>query len=142
MNQTISRRGAIALIVKNNTVLMGKKCHRPGHFLSDAWHFPGGKAEENEAIEDTLIREMWEELGMKFKVIRKFCEYILTFGDSSSHSTVFICESDDEPVPNDDLVDAEYFVYEDILRLHHKESFDRLPDEVKEYLAMINISNH
>lgn len=140
MDTTKLRRGALALIIKDNKVLMGKKCHRPGHFLSDAWHFPGGKAEEGESIEDTVVREMKEELCMDIKVIKNLCEYTLTFGDSSSQNTVFVCESEDEPVANDDLVDAHYFDYEDILKLHHKDSYEKLPQEVKGYLLTLKVA--
>lgn len=139
MDNNKIRRGALAIIIKGNKVLMGKKCHRPGHFLSDAWHFPGGKAEEGEKIENTVVREMKEELGLDIRVLKLLCEYTLTFGDSSSQNTVFICEGEGEPIANDDLVDAHYFDYEDIIKLHHKESFDKLPNEVKEYLTTLKV---
>lgn len=140
MDNNYVRRGAIAIIVKNNKILMGKKCHRPGHFLSDAWHFPGGKAEVDEPIEKTVVREMKEELGITVKIVRKLAEYTSTVGDSTSHGTVFLCESDEQPVAGDDLVDAHYFDYEDTLKLHDKASFERLPAEVKEYLATLKVS--
>jgi len=129
------RRGAMALIVKGNKILMGKKGNRPGHFLNNAWHFPGGKAEGDEQIEETILREMKEELGMNIKIIKRLCEYTLTIADSQSHNTVFICESNDTPVPGDDLVDAHYFDYDDILKLRQKDTFERLPNEVKDYLT-------
>lgn len=46
----------------------------------------------------------------------------------------FLCTSDDEPIAGDDLVDARYFDYDEVLELHHKESFEKLPKEVKEFL--------
>lgn len=135
-NQYI-RRGVIAIIVKDSKVIMGKKGNRPGHFLNNAWHFPGGKAEGDEAIEDTLIREMKEELSMDLTIVKKLSEYELVVGDSKSHGTVFLCVSDDEPKASDDLVDAKYFSYDEILELHHKESFEKLPLEVKEFLKTL-----
>lgn len=131
------RIGTLALIVKDKKVLMGKKGNRPGHFLSDAWHFPGGKSDDGETPEQTVIREMKEELGMDIKIIRKLCEYDLTFGDSTSLNVVFVCESDNVPIANDDLVDAKYFTHDEILELHHKASFDKLPVEVKEFLETL-----
>lgn len=131
------RRGVIAIIVKDKKVLMGKKGNRPGHFLNDAWHFPGGKADGDELIEDTLIREMKEELNMDLTIIRKLSEYELVVGDSKSHGTVFLCTSNDEPTAGDDLVDARYFNYDEILELHHKESFEKLPQEVKQFIATL-----
>lgn len=65
------RIGTLALIVKDKKVLMGKKGNRPGHFLNDAWHFPGGKSDAGETPGQTVVREMKEELGMDIKIIRK-----------------------------------------------------------------------
>lgn len=37
------RQGIIAIVVKDNKILMGKKVNRPGHFLSNAWLFLAAK---------------------------------------------------------------------------------------------------
>ena len=39
-------------------------CQRgPGRSLANKWEFPGGKVEENETREDTIVREIKEELN-------------------------------------------------------------------------------
>jgi 8-oxo-dGTP diphosphatase len=129
--------GVIAIIVKDNKVIMGKKKHKPGHFLSDAWHIPGGKGEVGETSEQTAIREMKEELGMNIKILRKLCEYTTRNETLIANSVIFICESIDNPIAGDDLVEARYFDYEEILSLHEKQSFARLPNVVKEFLMSL-----
>ena len=48
-------------------------CRRkPGIILGGYWEFPGGKVEPNERMEDTLTRELMEELAMKVEVISHF----------------------------------------------------------------------
>ncbi len=56
---------ACALIDPDGRVLMAQ---RPaGKNLAGLWEFPGGKMEAGERPEDTLIRELREELGIEVK---------------------------------------------------------------------------
>lgn len=50
------------LFNKNNHVLIAL---RPPHVVQPGvWEFPGGKVEENESLENALIREYQEEIGI------------------------------------------------------------------------------
>lgn len=42
----------------------------PGRALEGFWEFPGGKVEENETHEETIIREIKEELNSTIKPIK------------------------------------------------------------------------
>ncbi len=54
---------ACALIDADNRVLIAK---RPaGKAMAGLWEFPGGKVEPGESPEQTLIRELQEELGVR-----------------------------------------------------------------------------
>ena len=65
---------ACALIDADGRVLLAE---RPaGKSMAGLWEFPGGKVEAGERPEETLIREMKEELGI---VIREPCLAPLTF---------------------------------------------------------------
>ena len=56
---------ACALIDPDGRVLLAQ---RPaGKSLAGLWEFPGGKMEPGERPEDTLIRELREELGIEVK---------------------------------------------------------------------------
>ena len=65
---TAASNAAIAVIQKDNKFLIQKRT-APG-LLSGMWEFPGGKQESNELIEDTLKREVHEELniGIRFEL--------------------------------------------------------------------------
>lgn len=54
-----------ALLLSNNKVL---STQRVGGEFDGQWEFPGGKIEENETHEQTLIREIYEELQVHIKV--------------------------------------------------------------------------
>jgi A/G-specific adenine glycosylase len=46
---------------------------RPSHgLLGGLWEFPGGKREAGEALEDTVAREVLEELGLEVEVGDEF----------------------------------------------------------------------
>ena len=65
---------ACALVDADGRVLLTE---RPaGKSMAGLWEFPGGKIETGERPEETLIRELKEELGI---VVRKPCLAPLTF---------------------------------------------------------------
>jgi 8-oxo-dGTP diphosphatase len=65
---------ACALIDVDGRVLLAQ---RPaGKLMAGLWEFPGGKVESGERPEDSLIRELKEELGI---VVREACLAPLTF---------------------------------------------------------------
>jgi 8-oxo-dGTP diphosphatase len=65
---------AVALIDADDRVLIAQ---RPaGKTLAGLWEFPGGKVEAGERPEETLIRELREELGVE---VKEACLAPLTF---------------------------------------------------------------
>jgi len=69
---------ACALIDADGRILLAQRPE--GKPMAGLWEFPGGKVEAGETPEETLIRELHEELGIETKVE---CLAPLTF---ASHS--------------------------------------------------------
>ena len=69
---------AVALIDADGRVLLAQR--PPGKMLAGLWEFPGGKVEPGETPEETIVREVREEIGVETKVA---CLAPLTF---ASHS--------------------------------------------------------
>jgi 8-oxo-dGTP diphosphatase len=65
---------ACALVDADGRVLLAQR--PPGKPMEGLWEFPGGKVEADERPEDTLIRELKEELGI---VVSEPCLAPLTF---------------------------------------------------------------
>ncbi|MGC0051654.1 8-oxo-dGTP diphosphatase MutT [Brucella pituitosa] len=78
MSETKSRRivlvAACALVDADGRVLLAQRPE--GKSLAGLWEFPGGKVEQGETPEETLIRELQEEVGITTKVA---CLAPLTF---------------------------------------------------------------
>jgi 8-oxo-dGTP diphosphatase len=56
---------ACALIDPDGRVLLAQR--PPGKAMGGLWEFPGGKVDSGESPEETLIRELREELGITVK---------------------------------------------------------------------------
>ena len=69
---------ACALVDPDGRVLLAQRPE--GKPMAGLWEFPGGKVETDETPEQTLIRELEEELGI---VVKEACLAPLTF---ASHS--------------------------------------------------------
>ena len=65
---------AVALIDADGRVLIAQRPQ--GKQLAGLWEFPGGKVEAGERPEETLIRELHEELGI---AVQEACLAPLTF---------------------------------------------------------------
>ncbi len=71
---------AVALVDPDGRVLLAQR--PPGKTLA-GWEFPGGKIEPGERPEETLIRELAEELGI---TVKEACLAPLTFASHAYES--------------------------------------------------------
>src|SRR6266481_9062577 len=58
---------AIGIVLRSGNVLICQR--RPDAPLGGYWEFPGGKHEPPESLEQTLVRELREELAIEVRVL-------------------------------------------------------------------------
>lgn len=148
--RTIQRKIVSALIFsKDGKILMGKKDPSKGGVYPDVWHIPGGGIEEGETMEQTLAREVFEEVGIDIKSY--FAKSINIIGHGLAEKTLqdtgekVLCEmefnyfeikiddknGDDIKLRlDDDLVEARWFSREELLEVKQipggKEFFEKM----------------
>ena len=88
----------LALINENNEVLISLRKNRKEY--NDYWEYPGGKVENDETLEQALVREIKEELNLE---IAKSCIAPLTFAVDEQEMNqnilfLYVCRKWDEPV--------------------------------------------
>ena len=57
---------AAGLIIREGQVLIGQR--RPDQPMASMWEFPGGKIEAGESAQQALVRELFEELGIRASI--------------------------------------------------------------------------
>ena len=58
------------IVVANGQILLARRSYPPA--LAGLWEFPGGKVEDAESLDDALVRELREELGIMVQVDAEF----------------------------------------------------------------------
>jgi len=74
--------GAAVVINRKNEVLVAQR--RQEDMLGGLWEFPGGKREAGETIEECIVRELKEELGIKIEI----GEFLTEVKHAYSHFTM------------------------------------------------------
>jgi 8-oxo-dGTP diphosphatase len=61
-----------AIIEENGKVLIGRR--KPGRHMGGKWEFPGGKIEPGETPQESLARELLEELAIRVRIGEFLCK--------------------------------------------------------------------
>jgi len=78
-----------AIIIKDNSVLIAQRSNNDP--LAGLWEFPGGKVENGETPEDSLIREMQEEFCIDVEVGEFFESSIFPYDKGSIRLLAYMC---------------------------------------------------
>lgn len=101
------------IIFKDNLVLICRR--KPEKSLGGYWEFPGGKVEEAESHEDSLKRELMEELNLNVNIKRHFFDTVHHYEKITIELISFICETNDLAVESTDHDQLEWVEVSDLL---------------------------
>lgn len=120
MNYKSPRLTADGAILKDKKILLIKRKNKP---FKGKWALPGGFVEYGERVEDTVVREVYEETGLKTKIRDVVGIYSDPNRDPRGHIVTVAYLLDilgGELKGGDDASDAKFFDLEDLPEL----SFD------------------
>lgn len=93
----IHRDTVAALIFsRDGKLLQGKKDPKKGGVYLDCWHIPGGGIDDGESQKDTLIREVYEEVGIDISK----CEMTLVDDEGTGQSRKTLPDTSEEVLCN------------------------------------------
>jgi 8-oxo-dGTP diphosphatase len=86
-----------AVIERNGKILCVQRGKSALPYISEKWEFPGGKIEANETEQETIVREIREELNMDFLVGAKLMVVEHRYPDFHLTMHTYRGTSNDEP---------------------------------------------
>jgi len=101
------------IIFKDDLVLI---CRRKSEkSLGGYWEFPGGKVEGTESYEDSLTRELIEELNLKVEIKQHFFNTVHHYEKITIELISFICETENIATESTDHDQLEWVEVSDLL---------------------------
>ena len=114
MNYKIPKVTADGVVIKDNKILLVKRKNPP---FKGRWALPGGFVEYKEKTEDTVLREVLEETGLKTKIRHLAGVYSDPDRDPRGHTitVVYLLEITGGGLKSgDDASDAKFFNINDL----------------------------
>jgi 8-oxo-dGTP diphosphatase len=97
-----------AIIINDNKVLCVQRNENKLPYISKKYEFPGGKMEAGETKEDTIKREILEELNMQIKVQNEFLTVTHQYPDFILTMHSFICNCQDPTLKLTEHIDFKW----------------------------------
>ena len=125
----------LGLIINNaGEVLIDQR--KDDQTMGGMWEFPGGKQERGEAIESTIVRELYEELDIEVKVLKKLIEFDHSYTHKKLHFVAFTCKLiSGQPKPLASLK-IKWVQPENLVHYPFPAANQRIINALKEYLVL------
>jgi len=106
-----------AIIVNNDKILCVQRAENKLAYISKKYEFPGGKMELGETREQTIKREIFEELKMDINVEDEFLTITHEYPDFIITMHSFICSCEDAKVTLVEHIDYKWLKKDELEKL-------------------------
>lgn len=107
------------VIEKNDKYLLVQE-NRPGTRVHGLWNFPAGRVDKGYAIEETAVKEAYEEVGYKVELIRKIGIFQAHTNTPPKHAFEAKIISGKLKWPKNEIQNAKWFTLEEIKKMQNK----------------------
>jgi len=96
------------VLIKGDKILLIKRKNEP---FKGRWALPGGFVEYGETVEEAVLREFEEEVGLRARIKKLLGVYSKPDRDPRGHviSIVFLLDAEGDAKAGDDAADARFF---------------------------------
>ncbi len=108
---------AAAVIIEDEQILCVQRNENGLEYLSKKWEFPGGKIESGELIEETVVREIAEELNIKIRIKEFLLQVDHYYPDFHLIMDTFICEIVSGEIKLNEHIDLEWLNDDELSQL-------------------------
>ena len=113
----------VSVIRNNDGKYLVLKRHEREIAFPGMYTFPGGKVEDNDTVEETLVKEAFEEAGLKLKsgkILLKDKSFIRPDGQTVKVFS-YLCNVEDDTVItiSDDFTDYKWIKFDDLKEIPH-----------------------
>lgn len=121
----------LGIVTIGNEILLVKRKPGEGALL---WQFPGGSIEDDESVEEAVVRELKEETGVDVKVLEIIGERVHPY--TKKHMTYIACEyvGGELKVNDDDLEKAEWAKISELRSYFTTPLYERVGEYLQNYL--------
>lgn len=106
-----------AIIQFNNKILCVQRGENKLEYISKKYEFPGGKMESGETKEETIKREILEELKMEIEVEKEFLTVTHQYPDFILTMHSFLCSCNNPELTLTEHIDFKWLAKEELEHL-------------------------
>ena len=103
-----------AIIINDNKILCVQRNTNKYVYISEKYEFPGGKIEAGETKEETIRREIKEELHMDITVGEEFLTVVHAYPDFELTMHSFICSCENPKVILTEHIDFKWLLINEL----------------------------
>ncbi|MBL7914914.1 MAG: (deoxy)nucleoside triphosphate pyrophosphohydrolase [Bacteroidia bacterium] len=107
-----------AIIRSKDKILCVQRGKSKYDYISDKYEFPGGKMEAGETKEETIKREVLEELNMVIEIQEQFLTVIHHYPDFSITMHSFICSCENPNLTLTEHIDFKWLLKDELSNLN------------------------